>query len=78
MIAVYVAAAVVFLIWFIALRPRKGGPNAPPVVTDSKAIPIPFIGVIAEFFKGPQELIQRSYQKYGAIFTVPVSNFRKI
>jgi hypothetical protein len=58
--------------WFFLLRPRKGGKDAPPVVTWSPVVPIPVIGVICEFFKGPNDMMKRCYKDYGPVFTIPV------
>jgi hypothetical protein len=66
-----VAVALVAL-WFFLLRPRKGGKDAPPVVTSSPVVPIPFIGVICEFFKGPNDMMKRCHRDYGPVFTIPV------
>jgi len=62
-----------FLVWFVLLRPRQGGgKNAPPTVVDSNVVPIPIIGVLAEFFKSPHAMIKRCYKDYGTVFTIPV------
>jgi len=68
-----IAAAVAFLFWFTLLRPRKGGKNAPPTVTASSVVPIPIFGVLAEFFKSPNTMVQRCVRDYGSVFTIPVS-----
>jgi hypothetical protein len=59
-------------IWFFLLRPRGGGANAPPCVRESKRIPLPFVGVLTEFLKSPNEMMKRCYQDYGPVFTIPV------
>ena len=69
---VYIVGGVLFLVWWVLLRPRKGGKNAPPVVAESPVVPIPLIGHIAEFFKSPNTMVQRCYRDYGPIFTLPV------
>ena len=57
----------------LIISPRfKGGKDAPPVVTHSSVVPIPLIGVIAEFFKSPNTMIKRCYKDYGPVFTIPV------
>jgi len=68
-----IAAAVVFLLWFVLLRPRKGGKDAPPTVTASRVVPIPVFGVLAEFFKSPNTMVKRCVEDYGSVFTIPVS-----
>ena len=70
---IVIVATVVFLFWFLALRPRRGGKDAPPVVTNSPVVPIPFIGVMAEFFKGPHKMMKRCVKDIGPVFTIPVS-----
>ena len=61
--------------WFFALRPRGGGKGSPPLVTESKAVPLPLVGVICEFLKNPNEMMKRCYKDYGQVFTIPVSHF---
>ena len=74
----YVLLALVTLVAFLIISPRfKGGKDAPPIVTASPVVPIPLIGVIAEFFKSPNTMIKRCYQDYGSVFTIPVSNEEK-
>jgi hypothetical protein len=73
----HVVAAVSFLLWFVLLRPRKGGKNAPPTVTESPVVPIPIFGVLAEFFKSPNTMVQRCVKDYGSVFTIPVSLLMK-
>lgn len=64
------------LIWFLVWRPRRrGGPLAPPVVTNSPRFPIPILGVLLDFFSKPNALIQRCYETIGPVFTVPVSAY---
>lgn len=43
----WVVSGVFLLIWFVLLRPRKGGSKAPPTVTSSTVIPVPIFGVLA-------------------------------
>jgi heme/copper-type cytochrome/quinol oxidase subunit 2 len=69
---VVVVAIVLVALWFFLLRPRRGGKNAPPLVTESPVVPIPFIGVICEFFKGPNNMMKRCHRDYGPVFTIPV------
>jgi hypothetical protein len=60
----------------VLLSPRfKGGKDAPPLVTSSPVVPIPLIGVIAEFFKSPNTMIKRCHRDYGPVFTIPVRLF---
>ena len=54
-------------------RPRtKGGSTAPPVVTSSPVSKLPVVGTIVEFGKSPVRMVQRCYEDYGPVFTVPV------
>ena len=65
--------AVIFgAIWYVMLRPRKGGKNAPPTITSSSVCRIPVFGVLVEFFKSPNTMVKRCAQDYGSIFTIPV------
>ncbi|KAL7428973.1 hypothetical protein ACHAXH_005164 [Discostella pseudostelligera] len=53
-------------------RPRtKGGKFGPPIVTTSPVCGIPVIGTIIEFGKSPVKMVQRCYEDYGPVFTVP-------
>ena len=67
-----IVALVVLAIWYVALRPRKGGKNAPPTVTSSSVCRIPVVGVLVEFFQSPNTMVQRCVKDYGAVFTIPV------
>jgi hypothetical protein len=71
----YLAASttLLFVLWYVLLRPRRGGKNAPPLVVESSVLPIPFVGVIGEFLKNPNEMMKRCYRDYGQVFTIPVS-----
>jgi hypothetical protein len=72
-ITVGIAALLCGLFWVILLRPRRGGPQAPPLVTSSPAVPLPsLLGVLAEFFRSPNTMVKRCYQDYGSVFTIPV------
>lgn len=71
-----VAAVVLFVVWFALLRVRRGGKNAPPVVTDYPANAIPIIGHLVEFFSSPNSMIKRCYQQIGPVFTIPVSLYQ--
>ena len=56
------------------LRPRtKGGQQGPPIVTSSPVSSLPVVGTIVEFGKSPVKMVQRCYEEYGPVFTVPVS-----
>jgi sterol 14-demethylase len=69
----YGLLAVLSVLAVVIVSPRfKGGKDAPPIVTSSTVVPIPLIGVIAEFFKSPNTMIKRCYQDYGPVFTIPV------
>jgi hypothetical protein len=35
-------------------------------------VPIPLLGVMAEFFSSPNTMIQRCHRDYGPVFTIPV------
>ena len=63
----------VILVVYLLLRPRRGGPGAPPVVDYSPKYPIPLIGTLIEFFASPNKMVQRCYEQYGPIFTISVS-----
>ena len=68
----YYIGGVLFLLYFLVLRPRRGGKDAPPTVLSSPVFPGP-IGMAIEFGKGPVAMIQRCYELYGGVFTIPVS-----
>ena len=56
------------------VRPRtKGGSQGPPIVTSSPISKVPIIGTIIEFGISPVKMVQRCYDMYGPVFTVPVS-----
>lgn len=64
---------------FFIFRPRtKGGRYGPPIVTTSPVCGIPIIGTIVEFGKSPVKMVQRCYEDYGPVFTVPVSAIRVV
>jgi len=65
-----IAAFLALALWYVALRPRKGGKNAPPTVAAKNGVPI--IGVLLEFFKSPNTMVQRCVKDYGSVFTIPV------
>ena len=65
-------AAFLFVVWFLLLRPRRGGKDAPPMVLDSSVVPVPIVGVLAEFFKSPNSMVKRCLKDYGPVFTIPV------
>jgi hypothetical protein len=67
----YVALGVVS-VWWLLLRPRTGGKNAPPMVLSSTVVKLPLVGVLAEFLKSPNDMMKRCYQDYGSVFTIPV------
>jgi hypothetical protein len=69
---IYVGLGLITFWWFF-LRPRGGGKNAPTLVTKSKLVPLPFIGVVAEFLKSPNDMMKRCYDDFGEVFTIPVS-----
>jgi hypothetical protein len=66
---------VVFVIsvWFLLLRPRRGGTT--PLVLHAPAFPIPLVGVLMEFFKGPNDMIKRCHEQIGPVFTIPASTY---
>ena len=58
----------------LVFRPRtKGGKKGPPIVTSSPVSGLPVVGTIVEFGKSPVKMVQRCYEEYGPVFTVPVS-----
>ena len=74
----YGLLALITSLAMIIISPRfKGGKDAPPVVTQSTVVPIPLIGVIAEFFKSPNTMIKRCYKDYGPVYTIPVCHCEK-
>jgi len=66
-----------FGLWFLLLRPRRGGPHAPPLVTQSPVVPLPIIGHLAEFFRSPNSMIERCTKDVGPVFTIPVRAIRE-
>ena len=74
----YVALGIIGFVWFCFIRPRYivGGKDGPIVVTTSPSVPIPFLGVIAEFLKGPNDMMKRCYDDYGSVFTIPVRAYK--
>lgn len=64
-------SAVFFIVWLI-LRPRKGGPDAPPMVLSSPISKVPYLGMAIEFGKSPVKMVRRCFDDYGPVFTVPV------
>ena len=66
---------VVMLVMYL-LRPRhakKSVVNAPPMVLSSPIVKIPLIGQVLEFGMSPVKMTKRCYDKYGPVFTIPVS-----
>jgi len=68
----FIVGAVLTLLWYFLLRPRKGGKDAPPTVVSSPVVPIPIFGVMAEFFKSPNTMFKRCYRDVGPVFTIPM------
>lgn len=62
---------ILFVVWLV-VRPRRGGPNAPPIVLSSPIVKVPYLGTALEFGKSPVKLVRRCYDDYGPIYTVPV------
>ena len=62
---------------FLIIKPRtkiaKSGNNPPPVITTSPISKLPVVGTIIEFGISPVKMVQRCYEEYGPVFTVPVS-----
>ena len=62
---------------FLILKPRtkiaKTGGSSPPVITTSPISKLPVVGTIIEFGISPVKMVQRCYEEYGPVFTVPVS-----
>ena len=42
------------------------------MVTSSPVSKLPVVGTIVEFGKSPVRMVQRCYEDYGPVFTVPV------
>eukprot|EP00538_Stauroneis_constricta_P002300 CAMPEP_0119557582 /NCGR_PEP_ID=MMETSP1352-20130426/9215_1 /TAXON_ID=265584 /ORGANISM="Stauroneis constricta, Strain CCMP1120" /LENGTH=508 /DNA_ID=CAMNT_0007604711 /DNA_START=15 /DNA_END=1541 /DNA_ORIENTATION=- len=71
------AVAIIFAgLWYALLRPRTGGKDAPPCYTKARESKLPFVGVIAEFITGPNELLTRAYRELGSVFTIPLLHKR--
>jgi sterol 14-demethylase len=55
--------------------PRKAkNKDAPPMAKPNNKIPL--VGQIVEFGKGPLKMVQRCYEEYGPVYTVPMGNQR--
>lgn len=66
----------VILLWVVLLRPRRGNcKDTPPLVINAKNN-IPFIGILLEFFSSPNTMVQRCYNDFGPIFTIPIFHKR--
>jgi hypothetical protein len=61
------------LILYYTLPRKASNSDAPPMV--KSVVKIPLIGQIIEFGMGPMKMVERCYQEYGPVFTVPVSSF---
>lgn len=59
-----------FVLYFTIPRKAKNS-DAPPMVKPNNKIPL--VGRIVEFGKGPLNMVQRCYEEYGPVYTVPVS-----
>lgn len=68
-----VGIAVALLGLWLIVRPRRGGPNAPPMVLYSTEVAVPYLGMAIEFGKSPILMVRRCFEAYGPVFTVPVS-----
>jgi len=71
MVPLIAIPAVLLLAVLLVLRPRKGGKDAPPMITATSAVPI--FGPVLEFVKNPMAMVKRCYKDYGPVYTVPVS-----
>jgi hypothetical protein len=65
---------VLFVVWYVFLRPRRGGKDAPPLASDfgGGPFPVPIVGHLMEFFSSPNSMIQRCTKEIGPVFTIPV------
>lgn len=71
------AAGVFTLVVLYYILPRKASnSDAPPMVMSSPVVKIPIIGQILEFGMGPVTMVQRCYEEYGSVFTVPMGKER--
>ena len=71
--AAFIITTLLFLHQLLVSRPRsKGGSSGPPVVTTSPVSKLPVVGTILEFGQSPVKMVQRCYEEYGPVFTVPV------
>lgn len=69
-----VPLVIVFIVLYFTL-PRKAKNNdAPPMI--KSAVKIPLIGQMIEFGKSPVKMVQRCYEEYGPVFTVPMGKVR--
>jgi hypothetical protein len=71
MIHYVVCAAIAVVVWLLFLRSRRSRPDAPPAVSSKSGIPL--LGILMEFFKSPNSMVQRCLKDYGPVFTIPVS-----
>jgi hypothetical protein len=71
MIHYVICAAAAVVVWLLFLRSRRSPPDAPPVVSSKSGIPL--VGILMEFFKSPNSMVQRCLKDYGPVFTIPVS-----
>jgi len=67
----YVLGLIILVLYYVLLKPRRGGKDAPPVVDFSPIVSGPF-GMILEFGKSPVRMIRRCYDLYGGIYTIPL------
>ena len=75
LLTITITSILSFLFYTLCIvRPRtKGGAQGPPIVTSSPISKVPIIGTIIEFGISPVKMVQRCYDMYGPVFTVPVS-----
>jgi hypothetical protein len=69
-----------FAVWYVFLRPRRGGKDAPPLASDfgGGPFPYPIVGHLKEFFSSPNSMIERCTKEIGPVFTIPVRCLRDV
>ncbi len=68
------ASIIVGIVTLFFLWPRVSSKSdAPPMVFNSPIVKIPLFGIAIEFGMSPVKMVRRCYDKYGPVFTVPVS-----
>lgn len=69
-----VPLGIALVILYYTLPRKASNSDAPPMV--KSLLKIPLIGHIIEFGMGPMKMVERCYQEYGPVFTVPMGKER--